>query len=51
MTANRSIFAFIKSPLTLLFMGWMVAGLGGMALNGFQISKYASQCIPPPPTT
>lgn len=47
MTANRSIFAFIKSPLTLLFVGGMVAGLGGMALYGLQTSKYASQCIAP----
>ncbi|MGN7789861.1 hypothetical protein [Enterobacter sp. 22452] len=47
MTANRSIFAFIKSPLTLLFLGGMVAGLGGMALYGFKTSAYASQCIAP----
>lgn len=47
MTANRSIFAFIKSPPTLLFVGGMVAGLGGMALYGLQTTKYASQCIAP----
>ncbi|MGM8430229.1 hypothetical protein [Enterobacter cloacae] len=47
MTANRSIFAFIKSPLTLLFVGGMVAGLGGMALYGFQTSPYASHCVAP----
>lgn len=47
MAANRSIFAFIKSPLALLFLGGMVVGLGGMALYGFQTSPYASQCIAP----
>ena len=41
MTANRSIFAFIKSPLTLLFLVGMVAGLGGMALYGFKTTAYA----------
>lgn len=47
MTANHFIFAFIKSSLTLLFMGGMVAGLGGMVLYGFGTSKHASQCIAP----
>ncbi|HDR2784022.1 TPA: hypothetical protein QCJ60_003359 [Enterobacter sichuanensis] len=47
MIANRSIFAFIKSPLTLLFVGGMVVGLGGMALYGLKTSTFASQCIAP----
>ncbi|MCQ4444177.1 hypothetical protein NOX22_06175 [Enterobacter cloacae] len=47
MTANRSIFAMIKSPRVLLFLGGMVAGIGGMALYAFSTSPYKSVCIAP----
>ncbi|MEO3991885.1 hypothetical protein [Pseudocitrobacter cyperus] len=47
MTANRSIFAIIKSPLTLLFLGGMAIGLGGMAFYAFSTSPYKAVCIAP----
>lgn len=47
MTANRSIFAIIKSPFTLLFLGGVVLGLGGMVLYGVYASPWPTTCVAP----
>jgi len=47
MTANRSIFTIIKSPIALLFLGGVIIGTGAMALYGFYTSPYKAVCIAP----
>ncbi|MGU3415895.1 hypothetical protein ACLBW0_19365 [Enterobacteriaceae bacterium C34A] len=47
MTVNRSIFAFIKSPLTLLFIGGFVAAFGAYALHSIYNTPLKSQCVAP----
>ncbi|WP_148242062.1 hypothetical protein [Enterobacter asburiae] len=47
MTANRSIFAIIKSPLTLLFIGGLAVGLGGIALYDFSTAPHKKVCVAP----
>lgn len=47
MTANRSIFAIIKSPIALLFLGGVIIGTGAMALYGLYTSPYKTVCIAP----
>jgi len=47
MTVNRSIFAFIKSPLTLLFIGGFVVALGAFIGRAIYSTPLKSQCVAP----
>lgn len=44
MTVNRSIFAFIKSPLMMLFIGGFLLTLAGAALRTYYVSPLKEQC-------
>lgn len=47
MTVNRTIFAFIKSPLVLLFIGGFILAIGGTALRTWYVSPLKEQCTFP----
>lgn len=47
MTVSRSIFAFIKSPLTLLFVAGFIVAFIGSAIYAWFRTPLASQCISP----
>ncbi|UVC29952.1 hypothetical protein [Pantoea sp. SOD02] len=44
MTVNRTISAFIKSPLSLLFLAGFVITLVGMAVRAYSVSPLKDQC-------
>ncbi|MFK3660833.1 hypothetical protein ACI2I2_09945 [Scandinavium sp. NPDC088450] len=47
MTASRSIFAFIKSPLTMLFLAGFIVAIIGSAVYAWFSTPLTSQCISP----
>jgi hypothetical protein len=47
MTVNRFIFAFIKSPLTWLFLGGFIVAFGAYAVHSVYNTPLKSQCVAP----
>ena len=47
MSVNRSTFAFIKSPLTLLFIGGFIVAFGAFVLRSVYNTPLKSQCVAP----
>lgn len=50
MTVNRSIFAFIKSSWTLVFVGGFIAAFAGVVLYSLYTTPLKSQCVMPTST-